>query len=104
MKKVFVIFLTLTSFSLSLAGSFSGITTTELLDQAQQSLKEAFEAGCPEYTPYEYYKAEAYYRLAKEEASLLNLEAGRAGAENSIKWSLRAVMKRYDKEITKNNE
>lgn len=104
MRKIFVLLAILVSFNFSLAGSFSGITTTELLDQAQQSLKEAFEAGCPEYTPYEYYKAEAYYRLAKEEASLLNLEAGRAGAENSIKWSLKAVMKRYDKEITKNNK
>ena len=104
MKKIFVLLTIFVSFNFSLAGGFSGITTTELLDQAQQSLKEAFEAGCPDYTPYEYYKAEAYYRLAKEEASLLNLEAGRAGAENSIKWALRAVMKRYDGVITKNNK
>lgn len=103
MKK-FIILAVVLTFKFSFAGSFTGITTTELLDQAQQSLKEAFEAGCPTKAPYEYYKAEAYYRLAKEEASLLNLEAGRAGAENSIKWSLKAVMKRYDKEITKNNK
>ncbi len=104
MKKVLSILMLVILFKVSFAESFSGITTTELLDQAQQSLKEAFEAGCPEFTPYEYYKAEAYYQLAKEEASLLNLEAGRAGAENSIKWSLRAVMKRYDGEIIKNNK
>ncbi len=104
MKKYLGMFMLAIFFKTTFAESFSGITTTELLDQAQQSLKEAFEAGCPEFAPYEYYKAEAYYQLAKEEASLLNLEAGRAGAENSIKWSLKAVMKRYDGEIIKNNK
>ena len=102
MRKLVILVFALT-FKVSFAGGFTGITTTELIDQAQQSLKEAFEAGCAEHTPYEYYKAEAYYNLAKEEASLLNLEAGRTGAENSIKWSLKAVMKRYDGKITKNN-
>ena len=102
MKRIIILMFILT-FKLSFAESFTGITTTELLDQAQQSLKEAFEAGCPEYAPYEYYRAEAYYQLAKEEASLLNLEAGRAGAENAIKWALKAVIKRYDGVITKNH-
>ncbi|RUM59294.1 MAG: hypothetical protein DSY53_03265 [Persephonella sp.] len=103
-KRTLLVFMTVffTSFYNSFAESYA--TTTELLDQAQQSIKEAFEAGCPQITPYEYYKAEAYYKLAKEEASLLNLEAGQAAAENSISWSLKAIMKRYDKDIIKRHK
>ncbi|WP_457640733.1 hypothetical protein [Persephonella sp.] len=76
--------------------SYSGeVTTTELLDEAQNSLKSAFESGCPELAPYEYYKAEAYYLIAREETSKLNLEAGNAAAMKSIEWSLKAMAKRF---------
>jgi hypothetical protein len=76
--------------------SYSGeVTTTELLDEAQNSLKSAFESGCPEVAPYEYYKAEAYYMIAREETSKLNLEAGNAAALKSIEWSLKAMSKRF---------
>ncbi len=78
--------------------SFSETTTTELLDEAQNSLKAAFESGCPSLTPYEYYKAETYYRIAVEETSKLNTKAGDAAAVKAIEWALKAMSKRYGEE------
>ena len=73
-------------------------TTTELLDEAQNSLKAAYESGCPRYAPYEYYKAETYYNIAVEETSKLNTKAGDAAALKAIEWSLKAMSKRYGEE------
>ena len=98
MRNFSKIFLGLAFFS-TFSYSADIISTTELLDQAQQAIKDAFEAGSSTITPYEYYKAEAYYQIAKEEASLLNLEASKAAALKSIEWSLRAVSDRYDEGI-----
>ncbi|MBK3333071.1 hypothetical protein GWK41_08315 [Persephonella atlantica] len=78
--------------------SFSETTTTELLDEAQNSLKAAFESGCPSLAPYEYYKAETYYRIAVEETSKLNTKAGDAAAVKAIEWALKAMSKRYGEE------
>ncbi|ACO03069.1 MAG TPA: hypothetical protein DEP48_09005 [Persephonella sp.] len=89
-------FIALLSVIFFTVASYSGeVTTTELLDEAQNSLKSAFESGCPEVAPYEYYKAEAYYMIAREETSKLNLEAGNAAALKSIEWSLKAMSKRF---------
>ncbi len=74
------------------------LITTELLDEAQTSLKEAYEIGCETITPYEYYKAVVYYDIAKVEASKLNVALGKAAALESIKWSLKAISKRYSTE------
>ena len=78
--------------------SYAETTTTELLDEAQNSLKAAFESGCPSLAPYEYYKAETYYRIAVEETSKLNTKAGNAAAVKSIEWALKAMSKRYGEE------
>ncbi len=78
--------------------SYAETTTTELLDEAQNSLKAAFESGCPSITPYEYYKAETYYRIAVEETSKLNTKAGDAAAVKAIEWALKAMSKRYGEE------
>lgn len=75
--------------------SFSETTTTELLDEAQNSIKAAFESGCPALAPYEYYKAETYYHIAVEETSKLNTKAGDAAAVKAIEWALKAMAKRY---------
>ncbi len=84
------------------AGVFSvskaEITVTELLDEAQNSVKSAFESGCPEISPYEYAKAETFYKIANEETSKLNLLAGKAAALKSIDWALKAIAKRYGEE------
>ncbi|WP_457624793.1 hypothetical protein [Persephonella sp.] len=78
------------------AYSFAGeTTTTELLDEAQNSIKAAFESGCPTLAPYEYYKAETYYYIAREETSKLNTKAGNAAAMKAIEWALKAMAKRY---------
>jgi outer membrane protein OmpA-like peptidoglycan-associated protein len=74
------------------------ITVTELLDEAQNSVKSAFESGCPEISPYEYAKAETFYKIAKEETSKLDLLAGKAAALKSIDWALKAISKRYGEE------
>ncbi len=71
------------------------LITTELLDEAQSSLKEAYETGCETLVPYEYYKAVVYYDIAKLESSKLNVTLGKAAALESIKWSLKAISKRY---------
>ncbi len=71
------------------------LITTELLDEAQNSLKEAYEMGCETLVSYEYYKAVVYYDIAKLESSKLNVNLGRAAALESIKWSLKAISKRY---------
>ena len=88
--------------SVLLVGSFltanAEITVTELLDEAQNSVKSAFESGCPELSPYEYAKAETYYKIANEETSKINLLAGKAAALKSIDWSLKAIAKRYGEE------
>ncbi|WP_457638606.1 hypothetical protein [Persephonella sp.] len=78
--------------------SFGETTTTELLDEAQNSIKAAFESGCPQYAPYEYAKAETYYRIAREETSKLNTKAGDAAAIKAIEWALKAMSKRYGEE------
>ncbi|RMA97311.1 hypothetical protein [Hydrogenothermus marinus] len=72
-----------------------GQTVTELLDEAQKSIKEAFEANSNIKAPYEYYKAETFYNIAKEQTSKLHLDAGKAAALKSIEWSLRAISKSY---------
>jgi len=79
-------------------GSYAETTTTELLDEAQNSIKAAFESGCATYAPYEYYKAETYYRIAREETSKLNPKAGDAAAIKAIEWALKAMAKRYGEE------
>jgi hypothetical protein len=86
-------------FSISFSATIG--STTQLLDQAQQAIKEAFEAGCSTYTPYEYYKAEAYYQIAKNEASLLNLDTSRAASLKAMEWAFKAINKRYNQEIIK---
>jgi hypothetical protein len=90
---------TLLIFQLSFSATIG--STTQLLDQAQQAIKEAFEAGCPKHTPYEYYKAEAYYQVAKNEASLLNLDTSRAASLKAMEWALKAITKRFNDEIIK---
>jgi len=92
-----IVLATLLTIQVSISATIG--STTQLLDQAQQAIKEAFEAGCPQYTPYEYYKAEAYYQLAKNEASLLNLDTSRAASLKAMEWSLKAINKRYNEEI-----
>jgi len=67
------------------------LTVTELLDEAQNSLKIAFEARCDLKAPYECAKARAYYEIAKVETSKLNEEAGKEAALKSIDWSLKAL-------------
>ncbi len=69
--------------------------TTEVLDEAQNSLKIAYESKCHEYSPYEYSKAKAYYEISKIETSKGNLDAGRAAALKSIEWALKAISKRF---------
>ncbi len=90
--------------SLALGGTFlnsnATITVTELLDEAQNSVKSAFESGCPEIAPYEYYKAETYYKVATEETSKLELTAGKAAALKAIDWAYKAIAKRYKEETT----
>ncbi len=95
--KIVAIFLLI--FNISFSASIG--STTQLLDQAQQAIKEAFEAGCSTYTPYEYYKAEAYYQIAKNEASLLNLDTSRAASLKAMEWAFKAINKRYNQEILK---
>ncbi len=80
----------------------ASITVTELLDEAQNSMKSAFESGCPELSPYEYAKAETYYKIANEETSKINLLAGKAAALKSIDWALKAIAKRYGEETETN--
>jgi hypothetical protein len=92
-----IIFTALAVIQFSFASAIG--STTQLLDQAQQAIKEAFEAGCPQYAPYEYYKAEAYYQVAKNEASLLNLDTSRAASIKAMDWALKAINKRYNGEI-----
>ncbi len=74
-----------------------GYITTELIDEAQNSLKIAYEAKCEQFAPYEYSKARAYYEISKMETSKGNLKAGKAAALKSIEWSLKAISKRYKK-------
>ena len=64
---------------------------TELLDEAQNSLKNAFESRASVNSPFYYYKGETYYHIAVEETSKLNLEVGKLSAKKSIKWSLNSV-------------
>ncbi len=92
MKKVIIAILVLMSTHL-----YAGekLITTELLDEAQNSLKEAYESGCEVTSSYEYYKAVVYYDIAKLESSKLNVTLGKAAALESIKWSLKAISKRY---------
>jgi hypothetical protein len=75
------------------------LISTELLDEAQTSLKEAYENGCKDFAPYEYYKAVVFYDIAKLESSKLNVDLGKAAALESIKWSLKAISKRYSLEV-----
>ncbi|NPA53550.1 MAG: OmpA family protein [Aquificae bacterium] len=96
--KTFKIFLVSIAFSGVLTTSKGEITVTELLDEAQNSIKSAFESGCPEISPYEYAKAETYYKIANEETSKLYLLAGKAAALKSIDWALKAIAKRYGEE------
>lgn len=88
MKKVFLSILLL--FSLSFA---TNITTSEYLDQARDALKKAYEFGAHKNAPYEYSKAEAYYNLAKENASNFSLENAVEASKKSIEWSLKAMEK-----------
>jgi len=83
-------------FSISYAEDKLGYTTTEYLDQAQSSLKTAQELGCELKATYECARAESYYKIAKEEASMLNLEKSKEAALKSIEWSLKAVSKIYE--------
>jgi hypothetical protein len=75
--------------------SYANETVTELLDEAQNSLKMAFESQSDKKAPYEYSKALTFYEIAQEETSKLNIEAGKAAALESIEWSLRAISKSY---------
>ncbi len=74
---------------------FAEETVTELLDEAQNSVKMAFEANSDKKSPYEYAKAITFYEIAKEETSKLNVEAGKAAALKSIEWALRAISNAY---------
>ncbi len=78
--------------------TYGEITVTELLDEAQNSIKSAFESGAPKLAPYEYSKAETYYKIANEETSKLSVNAGKASALKSIDWALKAIAKRYGEE------
>ncbi len=90
MKKLIMGFLILL-FSLSVNAQ----TVTELLDEAQNSIKMAFEAHGNLKSPYEYSKAVTYYEIAKEETSKMNVDAGKAAALQSIEWALRAISNAY---------
>lgn len=70
-------------------------TVTELLDEAQNSIKEAYEVHSDVKSPYEYAKAITYYEIAKEETSKLNIEAGKAASLKAIEWALKAIANSY---------
>ena len=79
-----------------MSSSFAGEeTVTELLDEAQNSIKMAFEANSDKKSPYEYAKAVTFYEIAKEETSKLNIKAGKAAALKSIEWALKAISNAY---------
>ena len=67
------------------------LTVTELLDEAQNAIKVAFEARCDIKAPYECAKARAYYEIAKNETSKLNIEAGKEASLKAIDWALKAI-------------
>ncbi len=67
------------------------LTVTELLDEAQNAIKVAFEARCDIKAPYECAKARAYYEIAKNETSKLNIEAGKEASLKAIDWALKAL-------------
>ena len=67
------------------------LTVTELLDEAQNAIKLAFEARCEIKAPYECAKAKAYYEIAKNETSKLNIEAGKRASIKAIDWALKAL-------------
>lgn len=86
------------SFFIMLPSIAGETTTSELLDEAQNSIKAAFESGCAKLAPYEFSKAETYYYIAREETSKLNTKAGDAAAMKAIEWALKAMSKRYGEE------
>ena len=95
MRNIVISFLALV-FTLSL-GFSKDFIATELIDEAQNSLKMAYEAKCETFSPYEYSKARAFYEISKMETSKGDLKAGKAAALKSIEWSLKAISKRYNK-------
>lgn len=70
-------------------------TVTELLAEAQNSIKEAYDAHSNIKSPYEYSKALTFYEIAKEETSKLNIETGKAASLKAIEWALRAISNSY---------
>ena len=91
--RFFIVFIFCLLVSISSFGADE--TITELLDEAQNSVKMAFEANSDKISPYEYAKAITFYEIAKEETSKLNIEAGKAAALKSIEWALRAISNAY---------
>ncbi len=86
-------------FILSIFSTFSqaiektSITTSEYLDSARDALKTAYESGANIKAPYEYGKAEGFYKIAVEKASNFNLEEAVDAAKKSVEWSLKALEK-----------
>ena len=64
---------------------------SELLDEAQTSIKVAIESNCEIKAPYKCAKARTYYEIAKEEVSKLNISAGEIAAKKAIHWALMAI-------------
>lgn len=69
------------------------ITTSEYLDSARDALKTAYESGANIKAPYEYGKAEGFYKIAVEKASNFDLEKAVDAAKKSVEWSLKALEK-----------
>jgi len=78
-------------FNLNSFATNKELTITELLDEAQNAIKIAFEARCDIKAPYECAKARAYYEIAKNETSKLNIEAGKEASLKAIDWALKAL-------------
>lgn len=95
LRKSVLSFITILScMSFSFAGDMVGsATVSELLDEARISLKKAYEVRADKKASYEFYRAEAFYKIAQEQTSKLNLEAGKAAALDSIEWAMKAISK-----------
>ena len=78
-------------FSIKSFSASKELTISELLDEAQNAIKVAFEARCEIKAPYECAKARAYYEIAKNETSKLNIEAGKEASLKAIDWALKAL-------------
>ncbi len=87
----FILFVSITT--VYAEDNIGSATVSELLDEARTSIKRAYEVKADKVARYEFFRAKAFYELAQEETSKLNLDVGKAAALKSIEWSVRAVSK-----------